>query len=96
MTRKEKVKLLQAIKAGLLLPEDIRPAKVYVFFQYKEGGWEMRMKTGDNKLYTDAEAESLINQIQDASDRRVKCGLEPDHIIRVVYDRQCKPRKDMR
>lgn len=95
MTRKEKVKLLQAIKAGLLLPEDIRPAKVYVFFQHEDAGWEMRMKTGDNRLYTDSEAEAMIKQIQDASDRREKCGLKPDNVIRVVYDSRCEPIKDI-
>lgn len=85
MNRKEKIKLLQAVNTGLLMPEDIRPAKFYIFKQDLKGGWKTECPDNLVLHFTDAEIEEQISSIEAASQRRVNCGLDPDLIIRLVY-----------
>lgn len=94
MNRKDKIKALQAVRAGLLIPEDIRPAKIILAIQQEAGnGWEMKNESGEMTVYTAAEFEAMKSEFAAASDRRERCGMEPDKIICVVYYSECEPIK---
>lgn len=85
MKRDEKIQLLQAIKDGLLMPEDIRPAKVIVLIQKREGGWKTESLKKEVIHYTNKEFKILSKDFEAASQKRVNCGLKPDIMIKVLF-----------
>jgi hypothetical protein len=91
MNRKEKIKLLEAVRDGLLMPEDIRPAKILVAFQRDfADGWEMKNEAGEEQYFTVTEFETIKQEIFAASERRQRCGMETDKIICVVNETHVK------
>lgn len=86
--RKEKIKLINAVRDGLLMPGDLRPAKIHTFFEKKtENGtlWEESFRDEIKQILNDSELQEFLNKLTESNDRRLKFGLEIDRIIRVVY-----------
>ena len=82
MTREQKVKLLQAIQEGRLLPEDITEPEIYVFSQKDYGsseGW-----TSDFGEFTDEQFEDFSKERDAINERRLAVGLSPDMIVKII------------
>lgn len=91
MNRNEKIKLIEAVKAGSLLPDDIRPKQVHVFFQLSDKtGWKGKYKTDEKVVYTNEEYQAINKEITAASCRREMAGLEADIIINVIREQKRK------
>jgi hypothetical protein len=86
MKREEKIKLLQAVKDGLLMPEDIRPARIIVIKQMRTGGWQTQNLNGEAINYTEIEMESFKKDFETSSQRRVNYRLDQDIIIKISYN----------
>jgi hypothetical protein len=89
MNRKEKLQALKALKEGRLMPEDLRPEKIYLLAQKERGqgeGWEYKNDDGIIQDMTDAEYQELKKQVAEASHRRELCGLKTDKIICLIYE----------
>ena len=83
MERKQKIKMLQALKEGKLQLEDLRTPVIYVFWQKNEGESEHFEMEGNH--YTPSEMQNFIKANELSSLRRMACGLEEDTIIVVRY-----------
>jgi hypothetical protein len=88
MNRKQKIKVLQAIKDGRLRPEDLRPANKFIFWQQHYGyseNFSMNQKT-----YTPDEVDTFVAENEESNKRRISCGMEEDVIIIFKYEDQEK------
>ena len=88
MNRKQKIKVLQAIKDGRLRPEDLRPANKFIFWQQDYGyseNFSMNQKT-----YTPDEVDTFVAENEESNKRRISCGMEEDVIIIFKYEDQEK------
>jgi len=86
MTREQKVKLLQAIQEGKLLPEDIKEPEVYVFSQKEDGEFEgWTSKFGE---FTDNQLEDFSKERDAINHRRLAVGLSPDIIVRIIREKR--------
>ena len=88
MTREQKVKSLQAIQEGRLLPDDIKPAQVFVFKQKQSGtaeGWTSNV--GD---FTEEQLNEFTKEREAMNHRREAVGLPADTLIRVIYESNFK------
>jgi hypothetical protein len=82
MTREEKIKVLQAIQEGKLLPEDIKEPEVYVFSQKEDGEFEgWTSKFGE---FTDNQLEDFSKERDAINHRRLAVGLSPDMIVKII------------
>lgn len=87
MNRKEKIKLIHAVNKGKLLPEDIGPARNYIFMQSDcLNFWEGKNDAGEDVIYTNEEFQELRKNINAASHRRQLCGLEEHKIFMLVNE----------
>ena len=83
MNRQEKIKLLKAIRAGLLKPEDLIIQPISVFFSritMKDGSFEK-----EGKVYSAKEHEDYITEIEQKNYRRRMAGLPEERVITVIY-----------
>ena len=88
--RKEKIRIIKAIRDGILMPEDLRPAKIYTFFEEEtENGivWRESDKGETIQILTDSELKEFVNKIIESNDRRSFFDLEIDRIFKLVRDR---------
>jgi len=86
MDRKQKIKVLQAIKDGRLRPEDLRPANKFIFWQQDYGyseNFSMNQKT-----YTPDEVNTFVADHEESNKRRISCGMEEDKIFIFSYEDQ--------
>ena len=83
MNRKDKIKALQAVRAGLLMPEDIRERKIYLFNQRldKPGHYEK-----EGEIFTPVQVEQFSKQIEEINTGRQAAGMEPDIVIIMNYE----------
>jgi len=87
MNRKEKIKLIQAVSEGKLLPEDMAPARNYIFMQSDcLTYWEGKNDAGEDAIYSNDEFQELRKNINAASHRRQLCGLEEHKIFMLVNE----------
>lgn len=87
MNRKEKIKLIYAVSEGKLLPDDIAPARNYIFMQSDcLNFWEGKNDAGEDVIYTNEEFQELRKNINAASHRRQLCGLEEHKIFMIVNE----------
>ncbi len=78
------------IRDGILMPEDLRPAKIYTFFEEEtENGivWRESDKGETIQILTDSELKEFVNKIIESNDRRSFFDLEIDRIFKLVRDR---------
>jgi hypothetical protein len=80
MKREEKIKMLKAIKDGLLMQKDIRPPKFMVLIEGLNGGWDCH-----GEFITSDRMKQIEKDIEESSQRRVNCGLSPDVLIKLEY-----------
>ncbi len=92
MTREEKIKVLQAIQEGKLLPEDIEPVQVFVFSEII--GSDPIMYKSDFGNVDAEQKESIIQDIELKNKRRTNCGLPTDTVIELNYTR-CAGKGDL-
>ena len=83
MTKEQKVKSLNAIRDGRLLPSDLEPAKVFVFREIT--GSEPKLYESEFGKIDFQQMESIIQDIESKNERRANCGIPTDQIIVVNY-----------
>jgi hypothetical protein len=83
MNREEKIRLLNAVRSGLLMPEDLIPKNGSVFFCKTDGSYE-----NNGEILSEQEYEAYIETLRLRGDRRRLAGLPEEYIINVVYKEQ--------
>ena len=96
LKRKEKIKLLQAIKEGKVSIECLQPPETYIFIERsnKPEVYEM-----NGKDYTETEYRKFCDEIRRKKSNSIiwnegKEYLKKDTIITLVCARNCEPLKD--
>lgn len=83
MKREEKIRLLNAVRSGLLKPEDLIPKNGSVFFCKIDGSYE-----NNGEILTKQEYEAYIETLRLRRERRRLAGLPDEYIINVIYKEQ--------
>ena len=83
MNRQEKIRLLKAVKAGILKPEDLIFEPCYIFFEENEDCYRM-----NDLKYTKLEFEAYLEDLRMKDERRRAAGLPGRKVITVVYREQ--------
>lgn len=83
MNRQEKIRLLNAVKLGILKPEDLTPQNHGVFFSRhieNDGSFER-----EGKVYTAEEHKAYLEALKQRNERLRAAGLPEENVITVIY-----------
>lgn len=83
MNRQQKIKLLKAVKLGILKPEDLTSQTHGVFFSRylaKDGSFEK-----EGKVFTAKEHKEYIEALEQRNSRLKAAGLPEENVLTVIY-----------
>jgi hypothetical protein len=83
MNRQEKIRLLKAVKLGILKPEDLTPKTHGAFFsRYLENDGSFER---DGKVYSAEEHKAYLEALKQRNERLRAAGLPEENVITVIY-----------